>query len=311
MDLAIKNRIEQDYGLQIHNIEAAPRTFVAETWFITTNLGKYFVKVVDKQLFIPEIIRGLPALNAMHKAGIERINSLVHTTSGELHIMHDAILIALFNVIEAEQSYEYSEAALGELIASINQITPKIDVFIPEETYEYEYKQQFESQLDGILSGQLATDPILADMQEVLKTYQERISMQYSRFSELTKQMKELNLPKVITHGDAGGNTLMKSPTDVYLIDWDSILLAPAERDMWVPTHDFLDGYRKVIPNFEPNKTSLDFYTLMYYFRALAQYFAEIISDKSEEHRKKNLDGLENTFSDGWMLPYLKKADAL
>ena len=310
MDKDIKKSIERNYALVIKTVKAAPRSFVAETWFIKTDTESYFVKIVDKELFIPEIIAGLPALNALHEAGIERINWPIPIVSGEFYFMHNKTLVALFNFINARQSYDYSEAALGELLASIHQITPRIKVKIPEENYEYQYKERFARQFRGILSGELAADPLLPDMQKVLKKHEARINFQYQRLQELTEQIKKLKLVKVITHGDAGGNTLVKGFNDIFIIDWDGMLLAPAERDTWVPARDFLDGYRRIIPGFEPHPVSIDFYTLMYYFRSMAQYFAEIISTKPEAHRRKNLRDLEHSFYDGWMVPYLIKSQA-
>lgn len=36
-----------------------------------------------------------------------------------------------------------------------------------------------------------------------------------------------------ITHGDAGGNCIL-SKEQLFLVDWDSCLLAPIERDAWI-----------------------------------------------------------------------------
>lgn len=309
-----KQKISQNYGVEIAEIKQAPRQFVAETWFITTTEGKeYFVKIVDKSLFIPEIIQSLPALAELHEKGMDRINWPIPTVSGEFYIQVNndpQKIIILFNKIDAVQSYDYSEKALGRLLAQIQKLTPQITAEIPEETYKYEYKQQFESQFSQILAGETKGDEILEKLQQILKTYKPRIDMQYKMLRNLTQEMKKLDLPKVITHGDAGGNTLVKGYEDIYIIDWDGLLLAPAERDAWIPEPIYLDGYREILPKFTLHPTAIAFYTLMYYFRSMAQYFAEIISNKPQADRSKNLDAFEYDFLEGWIVKYLERIGA-
>ncbi|MBD3363164.1 phosphotransferase [Candidatus Dojkabacteria bacterium] len=310
MQKKIRRYIEIEYGIKIKKIEIAPRQFVAETWFIETDSGiKYFVKVVEKPLFIPEIIKSLPVLDAMHKAGINRINWPLRTISGKLFLKKSTKLIVLYNAIDAPQSYNYSEKVLGRLLAKIHEVTKQIKISTPEENYEFTYKDLFEYRFNGIINGQLVTDDINKQFKKLLREYEKRIIKEYKRLANCSKKMKRLDLPKVITHGDAGGNALVKSFTDIYIIDWDGILFAPRERDIWVPGEKFLQGYRDVVPDFSPNPTSIAFYILTYYFRSIVHYMGEIISEKSDEHRKKNLYDIEHELFKGWMVPYLEQID--
>ncbi len=312
MHLNFKEKIEEEYGLEIIGVHEAPRQFVAETWFIVTDKNdKYFVKITDKKLFIPEIIESLPTLYELHyKIGLDIISYPIKTKQEKLYVMDGNCLIVLFNKIEANQSYDYDEAALGEALARVHKATSLVTAKIPTEAYEYQYKDQFELQFAETLTGKLVIDEIMEGLQKIFLKYEDRIRMQYEKLNDLIIKMKELDLPKVITHGDAGGNTLVETKEKIYIIDWDGILLAPAERDSWVPTARFLEGYKKIIPDFEPNPTSSAFYTLMYYFRSMAQYMDEIISDKPLNHRKQNLYDIEHELIEGWMVPFLKRFSA-
>lgn len=310
MQKSLLQEISRIYKVKILNHSEAPRQFVAETWFIDTDKGKYFVKIVDKELFIPEIIRSLPVVEALHKQGVDRISWPVTTASGELFTTIEGKLTILFNFLDAPQSYDYNEAALGELLGQIHRVSEVITPKIPEETFVFTYASTFEHQFEGILSGDLAKDKILKEMQQLLKLYESRIRMQYHRLNELMEGVAQLKLPFVITHGDAGGNTLVKSADDIYLIDWDGLLWAPAERDIWVPTHNFMEGYRKQRPDFTVNTISRDYYTVIYYFRSMAQYFAEIISNKNNSHREQNLKELKENLLEGWMVDYLIRSGA-
>jgi len=299
--------ITDRYGLQITQVTEAPRQFVAETWFITAGSNRYFVKVVDKPIFIPEIIRSLPVLDAMHNAGLKRISHPIKTVDGELAIMDQTTLIVLYNAIDAVQSEEYDENAFGRTLAEIHAITPQIDVAIPTEDFQFPYRKQYAAQWQGMMLRTMVKDDITSNLREVLTKYRTRIEGQYKRFNILMPEMQKLDHEMVITHGDAGGNTLVKAPDDLHIIDWDGILLAPPERDMWIPGSEFMKGYQTVRPKVTPNPLVLEYYTLNYYFQSMVHHMSEIISTKEPEHRKKNVEQIESNLIEGWIVPFLQK----
>ena len=66
----------------------------------------------------------------------------------------------------------------------------------------------------------------LAEKETDIARYMERLE----RFSAVCKGNRE-NFH--ITHGDAGGNCILNG-SQLFLVDWDSCLLAPIERDAWI-----------------------------------------------------------------------------
>jgi len=69
-------------------------------------------------------------------------------------------------------------------------------------------------------------------------------------------ECSQTNFHLVITHGDAGGNVLVKAPTIFILLIGMKILLAPPERDLWIHNNNtaFMAGYRSVFPHYQTMK---------------------------------------------------------
>jgi ribosomal protein S18 acetylase RimI-like enzyme len=112
----------------------------------------------------------------------------------------------------------------------------------------------------------------------------------------------------VFTHGDAPGNVLVKSPDDIYIIDWDELSLAPPERDMWMIDHlpEFMDGYKSILPEFFLDSDMRNFCVLKYYFQRNMHYFFEILKETAtSKERLKQVEKFDYELKEGWMKPKL------
>jgi hypothetical protein len=306
MKKQFRDLITAEYGFNEVSIAAAPRQYVAETYTIkTTDRQTYFCKIVDKPLFIPKIVVSLPVLDAIHDLGFERIGYPIKTRSGALYLRVDNILIVLFNYIDAAQSYDFDYEVFGGLMGEVHALTPRITCEIPRERFSLKHKTLFEIQLDEILSAQ-SPDAVIEGLQRVLRKHEAMIKRQYAALQRLIIECSSSNIDLAITHGDAGGNVLVKSPTDLYLIDWDEILLAPPERDLWIHDHNpaFMTGYRSVFPEYRTNETARNYCICSQHFDYMAYYLADITSDLLGDYRAAKLSEFEAYF-DGWIAPYI------
>jgi len=298
--------ISKQYGFKGLTYSPAPRQYVAETYILeSSERQKYFCKIIQKPLWIPKIIDSLPVLDSIHKQGFEKINYPIKTLRDEFYFMHDNSLIVIFNYIDAKQSYDFDYKILGKMIGEIHSLTPKIKVKIPSESFSFKDKEIFERQFLGTLAGN-SNDEVIQLLKNLLLKYEVEIKRHYAALQKIITECKNNDFPLVITHGDAGGNVLVKSPTDLYIIDWDEILLASAERDLWVndSNNDFMEGYRSVFPDYQTNLLARRFCICNQYFYYLMYYLADILSDAPSEYRKTKLKELEGYF-EGWIRPYI------
>ncbi len=306
----LKKLLATHYNLRVTDIIDAPRQFVAETFFVNTENQTFFCKVIDKPFFIDVVISSLPALANIQDLGYSKINYPIPTASGDLFVKESGTLIVLFNFIDAPQNYDYDNAILGKTIAEIHQLTPKITAPINHEQFVFKHADIYREKLDQI-STEDGRDEIAAELQKLMKTNYSTIVSAYKQFQIVAKNCSNTELDNVVTHGDAPGNVLVKSPNDIYIVDWDDILLAPAERDLWfmIDKQDFVDGYRREISGFKSSQIALDYYLLSRYFNDMVEYWTEILGDFTEEHRRSNFKQLsKELFSeDGWLHPMVEE----
>lgn len=312
MNDLIRKTIAEQYGIAIDRITDAPRQFVAETYILDCQNIQYFCKIVTKPLFIRPIVESLPILKSLHEQGMDRAAYPIPTQKGDLYLRAGNALIVLFNYIAARQSEAYDYYSFGELIARVHSMTAKIHIPIPQEKFVYRYADTFPQQLEQIVKGE-AGDAISRSLTSLVTKYNDEIHHDYDSFMSLRQELRGGRSRMVITHGDPGGNTLVKSPTDLYLIDWDSILLAPPERDTWFFVHEpeFIRGYRSHYPEYHADPALCRYFTYKRYFEDLVEYFTEIRGDGTEEHRRKNLTGLQNDCFEGWLRPAIRRFDPL
>ena len=309
--LEFLSTIEKSYGIKIVGYEAGPRQFVAETLVLTTaDNTKYFCKITTKALFIPEVIRGLPLIDAVRASGVKRISYPVKSLDGRLFLMSKNALIVLYNYLPIPQSYDYDNFALGRLIAEIHSVSLKgITKDAPKEDFKMSYATEFENYFEGTLRYQGA-DPTTLALQKILRIYEPKIRLRLADFLYFGKKCREKTIEMVITHGDAPGNILVKSRDDLYLIDWDDVKLGGAEQDIWMMDHHaaFMEGYKSVRQNFIVDNDVRSFYIYKFYFRAIVQNLHEILGDLSLAHREKHLNLFEESCRNGWILPKLEGA---
>src|ERR1700751_5688302 len=103
MKSEIRAAIETHYGLTLRKCVPGPRQFVSTTYILTDVQDRnYFCKCVDKPLFIPDIIKSLPVVEAMYVQGLHQIACPLRAAGG-LYLFVEGTLVVLFNYIAAQQ----------------------------------------------------------------------------------------------------------------------------------------------------------------------------------------------------------------
>jgi len=105
----------------------------------------------------------------------------------------------------------------------------------------------------------------------------------------------------VLTHGDVPGNIIRDSITQEFIIvDWDDLMLAPCERDLWFIDQELLKKYYK---DYKRDNIYYGYYLLKRYFQDIWEWFDEIVELKefnSIQQREGNLRHLQRDYL-GWL----------
>ena len=147
----------------------------------------------------------------------------------------------------------------------------------------------------------------LAEKGPVIARYAERLRA----FAAVCKDDKE-NFH--ITHGDAGGNCILNEKR-LFLVDWDSVMLAPIERDAWIFICDKkqLETVNLILAengvDYRLQQNRLCYYCYQFFFYYLNEYMKSIASAGNEKRKAKNSKDLIAYLDDSWIYKRLDAAD--
>jgi hypothetical protein len=89
----------------------------------------------------------------------------------------------------------------------------------------------------------------------------------------------------VVTHGEPHAGNIVRTSEGWRFVDWDTVALAPRERDLWMPLRgghdDVADLYRRLTGQ-HVNDAALDFFELTWDLKDLAEYLNVLRSTHEE-----------------------------
>ncbi len=149
----------------------------------------------------------------------------------------------------------------------------------------------------------------LADKKADIFRYMERLK----HFSALCKASKERFH---ITHGDAGGNCILNE-NQLFLVDWDTVMLAPIERDAWIFICDRneIEKINRILSengiDYVLEQNRFCFYCYDFFFHYLNEYLKSIIEAKMEGQKEGIINDLMGYLTDCWIYKRLEMADTV
>ena len=310
MKQELRAAIECGYDIRLQNISPAPRGQVAdETYVLQDEKGRqYFCKITQRPDFIRIIRPTLPLLREMKEKGISRIAAPAPAKDG-LSVEAEGALIVLFDFIPAIQGYDYDLNTFGRMLGELHALTPKLVAKLPVTGFSSFREKFLTEELPRLMTMQ-TNDAAILSLQETLRRYAEETRAFVDAFFRLAKICSEKPFTFVNTHGDVVGNVLVRSPQDLYLIDWDEMELGPAERDLWSlgEKPEFMAGYKAARPEFMPDPDAIKHAWLKNYLEGIPIYLSPILDDRNDmDARLKQVKKLEDKRLNGWMKPKLKE----
>jgi len=121
---------------------------------------------------------------------------------------------------------------------------------------------------------------------EVVSERRDSIRSALGRFDDLVAEVSAASPPPVITHGEPHGGNLIRSERGRRsLVDWDTVGLAPRERDLWMlddGTPDALAPYVAATGS-EISRATLALYRLMWSLNDVAAFVARLRSKHEDD----------------------------
>lgn len=302
-DQHIIDCLKSDYGLEVAQLKQIPlgadidaSVYKAQTY----DQASYFVKL--KRGHHTEIGTTIQLL--LHNAGIQHVISPIASRVGfpTLHI--DEYTLIVYPFVEGHDGFSQDLTndqwiTLGRTLKQIHtfQPPPSIKSQIRQESYSSQWRGAVRSIYTALDAGHTPIDEIGIELATFMREQRDVIMHLVDRAEELAHTIQQQSPEFILCHSDIhAGNVLLAKSGDLFIVDWDSPIMAPKERDLmfigggvanvWNKPHEeesFYRGYGKV----EINREILAYYRFERIIEDIAEYSEQLIlSADGGEDRK-------------------------
>jgi spectinomycin phosphotransferase len=291
-----------NYDLKPQRARFLPYGECGWIYLIDTESSSYILKLkkpglCDDSDFNEEIIKTHMAL--YYDYGIRQINEPPMRANTGQYINdlegYDAILLPYIDgtpACDAELS-DLHQRKLGSLIATLHRCKLHDDEVPPMETFSVRLARLLGSMLRDTAQSKENLPPIQQHLIDVLHDNYPKLKKMAAQFAALAQVLREdtsLAENFVLCHSDPSCGNIIISPDDnVYLIDWDTPIMAPPERDLfhlrqWPAA---LENYKSMMDSGELDKRVMLYYQLEWDIQEIVDYGRRLLySDQSDDQNE-------------------------
>jgi spectinomycin phosphotransferase len=234
--------------------------------------------------------RALDTAVALRAHGLDFVVAPSATRTGEsVHRLDRRYSIALFPFVEGSVSTrgryddDKERAGVVALLAELHRATSALGAVASASGLELPGRRRIERALDeqdvpwtgGPFSepARMAVRAAASDLLGLL-----------TRADRLAREADGNERRWVLTHGEPHAANVIWTSDGLRLVDWDTVALAPPERDLWMlvsDAPDLADAYRSATGT-QLDPMAVDFYRLSWDLRDLAEYITVLRSPHEE-----------------------------
>ena len=296
--------LEQAWGIAVDSLEYRPVGFGSHHWVATDNLGlRHFVTVDElssESRFGDEVsVLGLhlrPALAAatdLRAFGCSFVVAPISTKAQDPFVQFESYAVALFPFIEG-QSFTFEESfgeADRERILEVVTALHRVPIAAIRPPAADGFVVPWLAQLDRPMHREAGSNgPHAAVASQLLIDNEAEIRRLIARYRTLVAQYQRYPGPVVVTHGEIHPGNVMVTSKGWVIVDWDTVLIAPPERDLW----RLAQGGRSVLRAYAdatgtaPNEWLVDLYGIRWDLAEIASFAADFRKphEDTEDSRK-------------------------
>jgi spectinomycin phosphotransferase len=242
----------------------------------------------------------------------------IRTLAGELKIVFEGQPVILYphipgnNLMESPTLPVNLQEKMAELIAMLHEITPQIQLEIPYiEKFSLPFEQALQEGLAALEKIDLPNRLGRLALRNMLLPNQALIRSLLVRLHGLAQEAARLQPDLVLCHTDANlANLILDDVGELFLVDWEGAMLAPAEHDLFIFTGEgfpeFLRRYRQARPRVKLSAELFGFYFYRRNLEDLTDWIIRILYENTlDEQDQHDLQGIQQDCVAGW--PYLEE----
>jgi spectinomycin phosphotransferase len=308
----VSNMLEEHFHIKSESVEVLP---------LGNDSGASVYKIVDlyqKTYFLKhskgeESKVGVRIPNYLYSQGIDTVISPIVSKKGDLWVSEKGYTWVLYPFVESRSGYEvefspFQWSSFGESLKNIHAVS------LPEELLSSLPKENFHStscalveESDGKIQTTAFNDPVSAKLADFWMEKRRDILSLVNNTEQLEREARTQPYDLVLCHADLHpGNTVIDQSGKLLIVDWDSPILAPREKDLMfiggghrfkhTDIHAFYNAYGEV----KLNRQLIAYYRNERIVADIAVYADEILGEKgTTEDRETGLELLMRQFEPG------------
>jgi spectinomycin phosphotransferase len=175
----------------------------------------------------------------LHEHGIPQVMTALPNRDGQLWTQLGAFKLMVYPFIEGTDGFQrllsaQHWVALGQALRAIHtsQLPPDLAHNIPQEQYAPLARNAVHTLLDA-LDFAAYDDTISMAFITIIQTHEADIRRLLDAAEQLVERLQAQPRPLILCHADIHvGNLLVDTSGQLHIVDWDTMLLAPRERDL-------------------------------------------------------------------------------
>jgi spectinomycin phosphotransferase len=178
-------------------------------------------------------------------------------------------------------------AQLHQATSAVDSIARRIDLHLPGRGYLESGLQEVNQTWSG--------GPFSEPAREAMARHASDVAELLDLFDRLSRSVATRSSKWVVTHGEPHAVNLIRTDVSQVLVDWDTVALAPPERDLWMLVDDSGDDATTYanLTGHEPDQVAMDFFRLTWDLGDLAAYTHVLRSPhRHSDDTEKAYDGL-------------------
>ena len=249
-DSRVVDALLSGWGMCVDEIAYAPVGFGSHHWRVSAGLERWFVtaddldaKRRDRAETFDEAHRRLSAAlstaRLLRDGGMRFVIAPVRTVSGRVvHIVDGRFAIALYPDVDGE-SYPWEpyptradRVAVVDLIAAIHRAPPSTRAAALTDDFAIPCRAELVAALVDRLDPWRG-GPFAEPARCLLDRHGDAVQRMLERYDGLATVVASEPERMVLTHGEPHRGNTIGTANGVVLVDWDTALIAPPERDLW------------------------------------------------------------------------------
>jgi hypothetical protein len=240
---------------------------------------------------------------------IDFIPNILKNRSGSLYEVFQDGILGIFDYLDGENVEDYELERLLNRLVEIYKL-PTADGLLRKEVIDYCEIDLYKKYVSQMKSSK---ELVFGKVYKVICKNEVFLNHCMKRLEALIGDLKKEKLGEFITHGDAGGNVIVKE-NEFWIIDWDDPVAAPIERDLWffAPYVDIKKIMNQILKEHEIEYVLSDKLIAYYTYRSLIYYLIEsfhaLFELKSLEDKEEMVIYIDGTIN-GWIRKQIAYAD--